>query len=243
MHRTTIVHTAVLAALAAPLVLIATVELSSQRYSGTRVPTKADMLVGGTQELQLTKLSGGWKYKEEEVDESQQNCVIGGKVPTSYTSFRDVGQIQIRTDGRYDYTPDFGREFEGFDHTFSTDEGKVNGPGTSFSSKFVSEPRAKSGKPPKPVKYGQFKAKIKNGEMSFQYAIPNGNASGLMVETGLYQNIQNNRTQDWFREVTHEKFEEGNAQVVLGLGDEVFYGEQRCGVKVGMSGGKAKNAK
>ncbi len=197
------------------------------------------MLVGGTQEMQLTKLSGGWKYKEENVEESQQSCVIAGKVPTSYSSFKDVGTIRMRTQGQYAYSDDYTREFDGFDHEFTTEQGKVNKPGTSFSTKFQTMTWTKSSGH-KYVTYGQFKGKIKNGEMTFQYAIPNGQASGMMVETGLYAQIQDERTQYWFRDVTRETFDNGTAQIIMQFGDEVFYGERNCGVKVGVSGGKAK---
>lgn len=240
MNRTHVTQTAVLVVLIIPLALIATVELASQRYTGARIPTKAEILVGGTQEMTLTKLSGGWKYKEPEVEDSQQMCVIGGSVPTHYTDFRDAGMIRIRTEASYDYGYGFVREFDGFDHGFDVTQGKVNKPGTSFSAKFVSYPRTQSSGHPKPVKFGQFKGKIKNGQMSFQYAVPKGNASGMMVETGLYAKIQDERTQYWFREVTHEKFTNGNARVLLQFGNEIFYGERRCGVKIGTSGGKAK---
>lgn len=240
MKRTHVTHTAILAALFTPLALIATVELASQRHTGVRVPTKADMLVGGTQEMTLTKLSGGWKYKEPAVEDSQQMCVIGGTVPTQYTDFREAGMIRIQSEGSYDYGSGYVREFDGFNHSFDVTQGKVNKPGTSFSTKFVSYPRTKSSDHPKPVKCGQFKGKIKNGQMSFRYAVPNGNASGMMVETGLYAQIQDERTQYWFRDVTHEKFENGNARIVLQFGNEIFYGERPCGVKIGMSGGKAK---
>ena len=68
---------------AMPLLVVAMMEISAQRHTGQRVPSLQDMLVGGTQALQVTKAAGSWKYKSEAVDDSQQGCVIGGSCPTA----------------------------------------------------------------------------------------------------------------------------------------------------------------
>jgi len=221
-----------------PLIVMALTELRAQRYTGRPVPALKDMLVGGTQALAFTKINAGWKYKKPDVDDSQQMCTIGGTVPTAYTSFTNIPSFTMRSSATHAYGTSTVT-FDGVNHTFARDPLAVKGRGTKYSQKFY-ENSAKTGHPVKPKKYGQFSASIKNGQMKFLYQIPKGNESGMMAETGLYERIQQDRAQPWFRkDVIHEKFE-GAAQFMFVAGSEVSYGEQDCKVKIGMSAGKAQ---
>lgn len=225
---------------AAPLLVVAFTETRAQRCTGVRIPSYAEMLVGGTQEFTLTKAIGAWKYKSPTVEQSDQMCIIGGKCPTAHQNLGDVPNFTVRTFAYHAYTPDYTGEFTGFEHTFALDPAGINSKGTRAKMNFY-QGRDRSGAGGG-AKYGSFKASIKNGEMSFLYKIPKGNASGMMVETGHYAWVQDCRTQDWFREYSHEKTM-GGTRIMFGAGDEVFYSEVDCNVKIKKNKGKGKLAK
>ncbi|GEM_PF-2078402 len=225
-------------ACAVPLIVMAITELRAQRYTGQAVPTLKDMLGDGVQQLAFTKINAGWKYKKQDVENSQQMCTLGGVVPTTYSSFSDIPNFAVRSSATHAYAPGYTGAFEGFNHTFARDPAAVKGRGTKYSQKFY-QPVSKSSGHAKPKKYGQFSASIKNGQMKFLYQIPKGNESGMMVETGAYAWIQNCRTSAWFREYTREKVE-GAAQLTFVAGEEISYGEQNCRVKMGKGASKAK---
>jgi hypothetical protein len=227
-----------LVACAVPLLVLALTELRAQRYTGQPVPTLQNMLVGGVQPLTFSKVNAGWKYKKKGVENSQQMCTFGGTVPTSYGNFNDISNFALRSSATHAYTPSYTTAFAGFDHTFPRDPAAVKGGGTKYSQKFF-QPMRKSVAHGKPVKYGQFAASIKNGQMKFMYQIPKGNASGMMVETDKYQYIQNCTTSSWFREYTREKVE-GMAQLTFVAGEEMSYGEQNCRIKMSKAASKVK---
>jgi hypothetical protein len=227
----------IVAACAVPLLVMAFTELHMQRHSGKAVPSLKEMLVGGTQEMKFTKLNAGWKYSKEELEDSQQNCVIGGVVPTAYTSFGDIPSFKIESSATHAYAPEYTTTYDGFTHTFIKDPDSIKGGGTKYSQKFFAPSLLSSNR--KPLKYGQFAASIKNGQMKFMYQIPKGNESGMMVETQHFGWVRNCRTQDWFREYTREKVE-GAGQFLFQAGNEVSYGEQECRVKMGKGASKAK---
>jgi len=220
-----------------PLLVVAFAELREQSIRGTHVPTLAEMLVGGTQELALTKATGNWQYKSKEIEKSQQKVALGGTIPTAYDNFNSVESFRIQTAASHMYNESLTGKFTGFDHQFNVRDGKVNKPGTIFNCNFY--PRRMSSSPhhPKPKKVGGFKAKIKNGQIKFLYQVPKGKEAGMMVQTHFYGFIQSCRTQDWFKGYTKERIE-GEAQVILAAGSEVSYGEANCRVKVGKSAGK-----
>ena len=220
-----------------PLLVVAFAELREQNIRGTHVPTLAEMLVGGTQELALTKATSNWKYKSKEAEDSQQQVALGGTVPTAYDDFNSIGSFRIQTAASHTYHESLTGEFTGFDHQFNVNEGKVNKPGTVFNCNFYPPTVLSSPHHHRPKKVGGFKAKIKNGQIKFLYQIPKGNEAGMMVETGRYEYVQSCRTQDWFKSYTRERVE-GEAQVILAAGSEVSYGEANCRVKVGKSAGK-----
>lgn len=227
----------IMAACAVPLLVMAFTELHLQRHTGKAVPSLKEMLVGGTQELKFTKLNAGWKYTKEELEDSQQNCVVGGIVPTAYTSFNDIPSFKMQSSATHVYDPTYTGTFEGFNHTFVKDPAAVKGNGTKYAQKFFAPSLLCAGS--KPVKYGQFSASIKNGQMKFMYQIPKGNASGMMVETQHFGWVRDCRTQEWFREYSREKHE-GVGQFLFQAGAEVSYGEQNCRVKMGKGASKAK---
>ncbi|MCX7004197.1 MAG: hypothetical protein NTV22_13130 [bacterium] len=170
--------------LASCLVLYAINEAVSHTPTGDRITAAQARILAGTPDLTLKSSKGTFKYKDGNINDAQQSCVVFGQCPTAYTRFDQFNVIHLEA-----LCVAYGIDV---DQPAFYDPTGVGKDGTTYRKKFFWPVRAKlSGGPGLPM-LGMFKGKIKKGILSFTYMIKKANEMDLLITNDfdqLYQDV------------------------------------------------------
>ncbi len=176
----------ILGILASCLVLYAINEAASHTPTGDRITAAQARMLAGTPDLTLKSSKGTFKYKDGNINDAQQGCVVFGQCPTAYTRFDQFNSIYLEA-----VCVAYGIDVDQPSFYNPTGVGKD---GTTYKQKFFWPVRSKrSGGPGMPT-LGMFKGRIKKGVLSFTYIIKKANQMDLLVTNDfdqIYQDVSN----------------------------------------------------
>jgi hypothetical protein len=194
-----------------------------------------------------------FKYKSDDANDAQQKWVFKGEVPTTHTSFDTVSQFRITGGGEDESSTSasgaviLADNYYGIDHTFYKNSTGVKGKnGTKLKQKFTyftatQKKDSSSDGTIEPLSshhtypsYGKFKAKIKDGKMSFLYKITKANEGNMLVGMDDYDTIRS--------EMEKEKKAEGTAtmDVTFAVDDVGYSHTQEVDAKANKNKAKTK---
>lgn len=206
------------------MLAIALTELhaGSSEYEDITPVSEPSVLAG---DLILKQAAFTYKYKADSYEQAQQGWKLVGTTPTEYQNFNDIPSFHLTA-----YEPTQPVDFNFF---FPREQSSVLGrDSTRYRQKFVYFPDARSDRH-RYTKYAVFKARIKDGKLSFAYAVMKANEGGQMVAIEDYDTIRDSTSQGTIEGAV-------DIQGSISLGDEYHDNAGKFHFKGKKNAGKGK---
>jgi hypothetical protein len=134
-------------------------------------------------DMVLKSASAKYKYKDASPSAAQQKCKLAGKCPTMLADFGPVSGFTVAL-GSFEMAGT-----EQYTHMFTVDDADKGGRNLDRVKVDLANAAAtRAGGPGAAA--GKFKAKIKNGELSFMYVVKDAARLGKLVLTGSHETVR-----------------------------------------------------